>query len=94
MNLESPTWYKEAEPKEQKLFREWLQGVLKTDIVNLTFVKKDDTIRKMKRKNSKNTRQKKPRQIPSKLPLGTPVGSGISGGTLVVGPSGQVIEKK
>ena len=48
MNLESPTWYKETNPTEQKLFREWLQGVLRTDIVNLTFLKKDDTIRKMK----------------------------------------------
>ena len=48
MNLESPTWYKETNPKEQKLFREWLQGLLRTDIVNLTFIKKDDTIREMK----------------------------------------------
>jgi hypothetical protein len=48
MNLESPTWYKETDPTEQKLFREWLQGVLRTDIVNLTFTKKDDTIREMK----------------------------------------------
>ena len=48
MNLESPTWYKEADSKEQKLFREWLHGVLRTDIVNLTFMKKDDTIREMK----------------------------------------------
>ena len=48
MNLESPTWYKETNPKEQKLFREWLQGLLRTDFVNLTFIKKDDTLREMK----------------------------------------------
>jgi uncharacterized protein YccT (UPF0319 family) len=41
-------WYKQADPKEQKLFREWLQGVLKTETVCLTFRKKDDTIREMK----------------------------------------------
>ena len=48
MNFASPTWYKTADAKEQKLFREWLHGLLKTDTVDLTFVKKDDTIREMK----------------------------------------------
>ena len=48
MNFASPTWYKTADAKEQKLFREWLHGLLKTDTVDLTFVQKDDTIREMK----------------------------------------------
>ena len=48
MNFASPIWYKTADAKEQKLFREWLHGLLKTDTVDLTFVKKDDTIREMK----------------------------------------------
>jgi len=48
MNFACPTWYKTADAKEQKLFREWLHGLLKTDTVDLTFVKKDDTIREMK----------------------------------------------
>ena len=41
-------WYKTASPKEQKIFRDWLVGVLKTNKVDLTFKKKDDTIREMK----------------------------------------------
>ena len=48
MNFASPIWHKTADAKEQKLFREWLHGLLKTDTVDLTFVKKDDTIREMK----------------------------------------------
>ena len=48
MNFASPTWYKTADAKEQKLFREWLHSLLKTETVDLTFVKKDDTIREMK----------------------------------------------
>ena len=48
MNFASPIWYKTADAKEQKLFREWLHGLLKTETVDLTFVKKDDTIREMK----------------------------------------------
>ena len=41
-------WYKQAKPIEQQAFRVWLQGVLKTETVCLTFRKKDDTIREMK----------------------------------------------
>lgn len=48
MSMESPVWYKTARPEEQELYREWLQGVLKMHTVDLTFRKKDDTIRKMK----------------------------------------------
>ena len=48
MNFASPTWYKTADDKEQKLFRDWLHSLLKTETVDLTFVKKDDTIREMK----------------------------------------------
>jgi hypothetical protein len=44
----SPTWYQSTTKNEQKVFREWLHGLLKTEIVDLTFVKKDDTIREMK----------------------------------------------
>jgi hypothetical protein len=43
-----PGWYKQASAKEQKLFREWVVGVLKTNTVDLTFEKKDGTIREMK----------------------------------------------
>lgn len=48
MNMESPVWYNTADPKEQAIYRDWLQGVLKMHTVDLTFRKKDDTIRKMK----------------------------------------------
>jgi hypothetical protein len=48
MNMESPVWYRTAIPEEQELYREWLQGVLKMHTVDLTFRKKDDTIREMK----------------------------------------------
>ena len=41
-------WYKQAPDKEQKVFREWVIGVLKTNTVDLTFEKKDGTIREMK----------------------------------------------
>jgi hypothetical protein len=41
-------WYKQADTKEQKIFRDWLIGVLKTETVYLTFEKKDGTIREMK----------------------------------------------
>jgi hypothetical protein len=44
----SGTWYQSASKNEQKIFRDWLHGLLKTDTVDLTFVKKDDTIREMK----------------------------------------------
>jgi hypothetical protein len=42
------TWYKSASIKEQKEFRSWLEGLLKTNEVDLTFTKKDGTIREMK----------------------------------------------
>jgi hypothetical protein len=41
-------WYKTASPEEQKEFHSWLKGVLETEIVHLTFTKKDGTIREMK----------------------------------------------
>ena len=47
MNTESPVWYSTAIPEEQELYRKWLQGVLKMHTVDLTFRKKDDTIREM-----------------------------------------------
>ena len=48
MNIESPVWYRTAIPEEQELYRDWLKGVLKMHTVDLTFRKKDDTIREMK----------------------------------------------
>ena len=42
--LKDLQWYKSAPADEQKLFKEWLVGVLKTNTVDLTFKKKDDTI--------------------------------------------------
>jgi hypothetical protein len=45
---DTPTWYSTADEKEQKLFRDWLRGVLRTNTVNLTFTKKDGTVREMK----------------------------------------------
>jgi hypothetical protein len=41
-------WYKTASPEEQKEFHSWLKRVLETEIVHLTFTKKDGTIREMK----------------------------------------------
>lgn len=46
--LKQPTWYSSANEEEQKLFRDWLRGVLRTETVHLTFTKKDGTIRDMK----------------------------------------------
>lgn len=43
-----PTWYSQVDEKEQKLFRDWLRDILRTNTVHLTFRKKDDTIREMK----------------------------------------------
>ena len=40
-------WYKTATPEEQKLFRDWLYGVLKDMDVTITFLKKDGTERVM-----------------------------------------------
>lgn len=48
MNTESPVWYSTAIPEEQEIYREWLQGVLREHTVDLTFRKKDDTMREMK----------------------------------------------
>lgn len=53
MNLESTfeqpyEWYAQADEKSKQLFREWIKDVLTLSIVNLTFKKKDDTIREMK----------------------------------------------
>ena len=45
---EMTDWYKSASVTEQAQFRDWLAGLLKTNTVDLTFKKKDDTIRKMK----------------------------------------------
>lgn len=43
-----PEWYKNAEEKERKLFREWLLGVLKMHTpVTVTFSKADGTERIM-----------------------------------------------
>lgn len=43
------TWYSTATEKERKIFREWILGVLKMhENVELTFVKKDGTVREMK----------------------------------------------
>jgi len=42
------TWYKKVNETERKEFRDWFTGILKTNEVNLTFTKKDGTIREMK----------------------------------------------
>ena len=42
-----PTYYGRASEDEQKIFREWLGGVLRTNYVNIHFRKKDGTIRIM-----------------------------------------------
>lgn len=41
-------WYKNSSPEDQEIFRGWLGGILATEIVHLTFTKKDGTIREMK----------------------------------------------
>lgn len=46
--LKQPTWYSSANEEDQKLFRDWLRGVLRKETVQLTFTKKDGTIREMK----------------------------------------------
>ena len=40
--------YSEMNEKDQKLFREWVTGVLKRETATLTFQKKDGTMRVMK----------------------------------------------
>jgi len=47
-DYQAPTWYETADDKERKHFRNWLRGLLKTERVELTFKKKDGTIRVMK----------------------------------------------
>jgi hypothetical protein len=43
------SWYASASGDEQKMFREWLLGVLKMhDPVEISFYKKDGTVREMK----------------------------------------------
>lgn len=43
------TWYSTATAEEQKMFREWLLGVLRMhEKVEIVFVKKDGTEREMK----------------------------------------------
>ena len=44
----NPTHYSEATEAEREKFRDWLRGLLKSEVVDLTFTKKDGTIRKMK----------------------------------------------
>jgi hypothetical protein len=48
LHEKTDTWYKSASAKEQTEFRNWLSGILKTNEVDLTFTKKDGTIREMK----------------------------------------------
>ena len=48
LHEKTDSWYKGASAKEQKEFRSWLEGLLKTNEVDLTFTKKDGTIREMK----------------------------------------------
>lgn len=44
-----PTWYSTADEQERKMFREWLLGVLRMhENVEITFTKKDGTLREMK----------------------------------------------
>lgn len=42
------SYYASATNEERKNFKEWLQGVMRTEIVNLTFRKTDGTLRNMK----------------------------------------------
>jgi len=42
------SFYASATNEERKNFKEWLQGVMRTEIVNLTFRKTDGTLRNMK----------------------------------------------
>lgn len=44
-----PTWYSKANEEERKNFREWFLGVLRMhENVEITFTKKDGTLREMK----------------------------------------------
>lgn len=42
------SYYASATNEERKNFKHWLQGVMRTEIVNLTFRKTDGTLRNMK----------------------------------------------
>lgn len=42
------SYYASATNEERKQFKNWLKGVMKTEIVNLTFRKTDGTLRNMK----------------------------------------------
>jgi uncharacterized protein YccT (UPF0319 family) len=44
---EVTTWYKTVDTKEQKKFQDWLKSHLKMGAVELTFQKKDGTMRVM-----------------------------------------------
>jgi len=46
--LENGAWYATATEQDQKWFREWLIGILKNETAQLTFKKKDGTMRVMK----------------------------------------------
>lgn len=48
MNSISQGWYKSASESEKSEFRKYLTTLLRERPVNLTFKKKDDTIREMK----------------------------------------------
>ena len=47
LNMQTENWYSNAEAEEQNKFREWLISHLKYGPVELTFVKKDGTLRVM-----------------------------------------------
>jgi hypothetical protein len=42
------TWYSKAEESDKTLFRDWIKNLLATNTVDLTFLKKDGTVRNMK----------------------------------------------
>jgi hypothetical protein len=49
MELEdTATWYSQAKPADQAEFRQWLKGLLQTELVKLTFEKTDGTMRVMR----------------------------------------------
>jgi len=46
--MSTKSQYSSFSESEKEKYKEWLQGLLETDLVHLTFVKKDGTIREMK----------------------------------------------
>lgn len=48
MNSHSQRWYKTASESEKEIFRKYLSDLLREGPVNLTFEKKDGTIREMR----------------------------------------------